>query len=396
MGSPSALIGNPPLNPSDLDIIKGLQKLLIAGTKPPYPPMPPPEQGMPFGTPRPPPAQYRVEGRRPQFIGLASVIIIIMTFVTGLRLAIRAQNAKIVFGKDDLAVAVGTAMALVIPVLFLAQVSYGGMGKHIYDLTYHELYVSHMLGATQTTFLFVSLGVIKISIILLYMRVSGFTSRMWMAVHWFLLSVVVSYCLGSLFVMVFTCSPIGIYFNLRAIGRMQHPLTCIDQSKALAVLSATHVVTDFSLLAIPIALLWKVQMKWTKKLRIWLAGLFGLSSCSFALLRTITQYVVQEPDPTYDTVDMVVYLMLDVTTAVIAASLPVLSVLVTRMQHRYLEYRSSGQRAGRLPLRGDSDPIAMPRRKSHRTSIVDITRLESRSSSDVEDIHIDNITPQKR
>ena len=130
------------------------------------------------------------------------------------------------------------------------------------------------------------------------MRMSGFTSKKWMAIHWTLLTVLTLYCLGGFFVMLFTCSPAGIYWDLRRQGRLSQSLSCIDQSKALAVLSAVHVCTDFSLLVIPVALLWRVQMKWTRKLRIWLAGIFGLSSCAFALLRTITQYVAQAPDPT--------------------------------------------------------------------------------------------------
>ena len=130
------------------------------------------------------------------------------------------------------------------------------------------------------------------------MRVSGFTSRKWMVIHWTLLTVVTLYCLGAFFVMLFTCLPAGAYWDLRRLGRMSSGLTCIDQSKALAVLSAVHVCTDFSLLVVPVALLWRVQMKWTRKLRIWLAGIFGLSSCVFALLRTITQYIAETPDPT--------------------------------------------------------------------------------------------------
>ena len=136
------------------------------------------------------------------------------------------------------------------------------------------------------------------SIVLLYMRISGFTSRKWMVVHWSLLVIIALYCIAAFFVQLFVCRPTGIYFNLISIGKLAQAPGCVDQSKALAILSGVHVATDFSLLIIPIALLWRVQMKWTKKLRIWLAGIFGLLSCSFALLRTIVQYRNTNPDPT--------------------------------------------------------------------------------------------------
>ena len=83
-----------------------------------------------------------------------------------------------------------------------------------------------------------------------------------------------------------------------------------------------------------------------------------------------------------DVLDVMSYLLLDITTGLIAASLPVLSVLVTRIQSQYREYRSSSRKGRQIPLRGDSDPTL--RRTPHRTSVVGITRLESRSSSETE------------
>ena len=46
-------------------------------------------------------------------------------------------------------------MALVVPSLLLAQISFGGMGKHIYDCTYHELYVSHLVQPIMHSFVLV-------------------------------------------------------------------------------------------------------------------------------------------------------------------------------------------------------------------------------------------------
>lgn len=130
------------------------------------------------------------------------------------------------------------------------------------------------------------------------MRISGFTSRTWNLIHYTLLISTTLYCIGTLLLMLSTCLPTGIFFNIRRLGRLHDGLVCIDQSKGLAVLSAVHVVTDFALLGIPVVLLWKVQIGWVKKVRIGLAGIFGLGSCVCALLRTVTQYIRTTPDPT--------------------------------------------------------------------------------------------------
>ena len=113
MAPPSALIGDPPLSNDDLDIIKGFQHLFIAAARvdkatPKLPPLPPPEQGFPFGAIRPPPGQYRIETRVSNYTAAASITIIVMVLFTGSRLALRAQNAKRLMGGDDVAITIGT------------------------------------------------------------------------------------------------------------------------------------------------------------------------------------------------------------------------------------------------------------------------------------------------
>lgn len=106
MAPPSALIGEPPLTDDDTTIVRGLQMwglsvMKLEGKLHGPTPLLHPEKG--FKTPpfRPPPGEYHFETRRPRFLAGACVAIIVMVFITGTRLAIRARSPKLHFGKDD-------------------------------------------------------------------------------------------------------------------------------------------------------------------------------------------------------------------------------------------------------------------------------------------------------
>ena len=73
---------------------------------------------------------------------------------------------------------------------------------------------------------------------------------------------------------------------------------------------------------------------------------------------------------------MTSYVLLDVTTGLIAASLPVLSALVTRIRHKYHDYRFPGRNGDDRQLEGKSSPRHLP-------IAVVIARLGSGSSSEM-------------
>lgn len=83
------------------------------------------------------------------------------------------------------------------------------------------------------------------------------------------------------------------------------------------------------------------------------------------------------------------YLLLDITTGVVAASLPVLSILIVRMQKGCLDYRSSGRKGGEIPLRSDEGgAYAMSMRRSDRALAFGATKLvgaDESLGSDVDD-----------
>ncbi|KAI4282101.1 MAG: hypothetical protein L6R38_003185 [Xanthoria sp. 2 TBL-2021] len=122
----SALIGRPPLTDSDYWIVKGNQ-LLSGKTNLD------PSKGLKIPPLRPSPDQYRFESRGPAIMAVSSVVIVIMFSVTMARFMLRKFIKELRFGLDDW---------LMVPAL-ICGVKYSGNGKHIYDVTYHELYMNN-------------------------------------------------------------------------------------------------------------------------------------------------------------------------------------------------------------------------------------------------------------
>lgn len=154
----SALLGQPPATPDDYWIARSL--LLSAGLT-----NVDPSQGAKIRLSRPPPHQYRFETRAPSIIAGSAVSIVIMVVITVTRLLIRCFDGGVQFGADDWLIIPGVVcilavffstlnaldwlightcpqtLAVVWPCLNIAIAHYGGAGKHIYDVTYHEIYM---------------------------------------------------------------------------------------------------------------------------------------------------------------------------------------------------------------------------------------------------------------
>ena len=339
MSRPSALVGQPPATDEDYWIVRGLDLLVATlleikqpGSSAALPPIQP-EMGALIPPPRPPPELYRFETRGPQYVAGAVVGIVIALLITGVRLAIRIRNVKLYFGADDCFIILGVVskyprkrtvkemliclqlLAVVDFSLTLALHSYAGAGKHIYDCTYHEVYMYYMVGCilhlhtditdqhlqigiTQIVFFYLASAVVKMSIVFFYMRLSGLASKGWRIAHWTLIVILALFCVAAILGQVFQCRPAGVSWNLIRMGHLPSPPKCYDESTFIMGLNIIHILTDFALLVAPIVMLWKVQMKVSIKLRIWIVGVVGVTSCVFSVIRTISQFRSNTTDPT--------------------------------------------------------------------------------------------------
>lgn len=198
-------------------------------------------------------------------------------------------------------------MALTIP-----AVTRGGVGKHLWDITYMEFFwyfkvkqtleyvmkfvseiadaccLPQLAGIKQVVF-YVTAGLIKISITLFNRRLTGLTSDKWLYAHNIFLFLVVSYTVLALFINVFQCKPAGSQYDLIEYGQLKNPTKCLDESILNNTFLICHVIFDFALLSVPLILLFKMKMTTSRKIRLGFLFSIGSISCIGSAMRLATK-----------------------------------------------------------------------------------------------------------
>jgi hypothetical protein len=298
----SAFFQQPPKTEDDYWIARSL--LLPTGLKLD------PKKGIKLGPPRPPPDLYHFETKGPGVIAGSTVCIVIMVSITFTRLLLRWFKASVRFGADDWLIIPGLVscsvyhlilmlaiddlflrqiLAVAWPALQIAMVQYGGAGKHMYDVTYHEFYMVNWLGSIAKMDFFVAVGIIKMSIVVFNIRLTGLSSHKWLIAHWTFFGLLLAYTLAAFFMNVFQCNPPSANFDSIAAGKLPIAAKCLSENRLGTILSSLHVAMDFCLLAVPIIVLWKVQMDWAKKIRLYIIFSLGAISCIGSVFRQLAQ-----------------------------------------------------------------------------------------------------------
>lgn len=112
-------------------------------------------------------------------------------------------------------------------------------------------------------------------------------------------------------------------------GKLAQPAKCWSTLVVANALSVIHVVMDFVLLLTPMVVLWKVQLNKNTKIRLFIVFSMGSLSCLASVLRELAQKSISK-DITYGYTDLLAWTVVDLTLAVVVASLPVVSALIPK------------------------------------------------------------------
>ena len=210
---------------------------------------------------------------------------------------------------------------------------------------------------------YIAQGFIKLSITSFNMRLTGLSSRKWMYAHWAFFGIIAAFTIASVFLVTFQCVPVVAGFDSIATGKLETAPKCLTEAQVNHPLSIWNTVMDFMLLSVPVLVLWKVQIPWSTKIRLFLLFSVGAVCCFATVLRQVAQQRLKS-DPTCtvfptalrprytdlspDNYTALVYWSLvDLAMSLIVASLPVLSSvlpgcgLATRKSNRPSGYSSS-------------------------------------------------------
>ena len=115
---------------------------------------------------------------------------------------------------------------------------------------------------------------VKTSLIYIFIRLwSPYRGKV-IALYAFLVFIMLYYTI-ILFVKVFTCNPVRLYWEVN-----RHDGTCLNRSAIIVTDSVISVITDLAILIFPIVLTWTLHMSVSKKLHV--IAILGAGSIAIA------------------------------------------------------------------------------------------------------------------
>lgn len=166
------------------------------------------------------------------------------------------------------------------------------------------------------------------SIALFNIRLTSLTTWLWKTVNWTFFVICTAYTFAALFLNVFKCTPQYASFNLLRIAESGKVPKCLSVNHMNSILRL-NLALDFTALAIPVMVIWKVQMSWKKKARIFGLLSIGLLACIASVMTLISQYTL-EKDPLWNYTTLLAWIMVELVISLTAACAPTLAYLLPR------------------------------------------------------------------
>ncbi|KAF4620234.1 hypothetical protein G7Y89_g14586 [Cudoniella acicularis] len=179
-----------------------------------------------------------------------------------------------------------------------------------------------------------TIGFTKVSVILLYRRLFG--SEKWFShMTSVVLPLIVIWALGFSFTLIFQCSP--IHFSWHVPEMFLAPY-CIKFLEFYLALPITDIITDIIVLAMPIPMVWKLQLPLKQKCAVGGMFLLGALVCAASITRLAIfeadLHTFGSMDETYEAADSIVWTYIEASLAVVSACLPTLRPLFQKQTRK--------------------------------------------------------------
>ncbi|KAK7722958.1 hypothetical protein SLS57_004814 [Botryosphaeria dothidea] len=244
------------------------------------------------------------------------------------RLAIRTCVVSN-FGPDDWFIIAAMTFTIVMAAMMMLQVHHG-LGKHVWE-------VSDMEQMDLSKYLYVSVifyngavGLVKISILLQYIRVFA-TKKMQTACR-IVLTLNSMFTIETVIISVFDCTPIPFFWDKTIKGGH-----CVDFGAMWFSHASVNIAFDLIIVILPMPVI--NSLKLPRRQKIALMGIFALGAFASvtSILRLQSIYNVSySHDITYDNVGAALWSAVEINTAIICASLPTFKAVVNKIFPRLL------------------------------------------------------------
>ncbi|KAI9926674.1 hypothetical protein ASPWEDRAFT_722856 [Aspergillus wentii DTO 134E9] len=222
-------------------------------------------------------------------------------------------------GADDWTILASCVFAETVSIQMIIVCEWA-FGKHASDLSNNDLMIKTLKLYFVAQILYkINIGLTKISILLLYIRL--FIRRWFVITCWTWVGIVVAFTVGTVFSSIFQCTPVQYAFNKSIPGAG----TCLNLTAFWYANAAFNILSDFVIIALPVPIISKLQLP--LKSKIALCGLFavGIFVCITSILRITTLNIATTHlDTTWNSIGSSMWTVIESNLGIICACLPAL------------------------------------------------------------------------
>ncbi|KAK3319594.1 hypothetical protein B0T19DRAFT_269382 [Cercophora scortea] len=278
-----------------------------------------------------------MQSRATTIYGFMGAFVPLAFMAVCLRLYTRFKFAKI--GGDDIAITIGFVGYTGLMIATIYAVKYG-LGLHIWDVPMETGVSMQKCGFTSQVLYPSSLGAIKLSIILFLLRVlpadNGWTKPLYGLAGW-----VVASESAFTIALFLQCRPINFYWDKTVEG------SCFDQPKFYYVDAALNMTTDIVILSLPWFIFRNLNLSKRKKYELLLICSVGVFTLISSIVRLpYLHNLNQSLDPTWDVVDICIWSIAELGSAITLSSVPAIRPLIVHHFPRYMGTLLKGSTGG--------------------------------------------------
>ncbi|EAW13620.1 putative plasma membrane protein Pth11-like [Aspergillus clavatus NRRL 1] len=221
-------------------------------------------------------------------------------------------------GSDDWTILVSCGFAEIVSIQMIIICGWA-FGKHTDDMPKELLLKTLKLYFVAQILYKINIGLTKISILLLYIRL--FVHRWFLLICWVWIGIIVSFTLGTVFSSIFQCTPVQWAFDKSIPGGGK----CINMTAFWYANATFNILSDLVLIALPIPVVIKLQLP--HKSKIALCGIFavGIFTCITSILRITTlNLATNHLDTTWNSIGSSMWTVIESNLGIICACLPAL------------------------------------------------------------------------
>ncbi|KAL4888674.1 hypothetical protein BDV59DRAFT_136298 [Aspergillus ambiguus] len=277
-------------------------------------------------------------------MGVSIAIAVLQILIVAARFCARYVQ-RVACALDDYLIIPALIASLGQSALYIVLLKVGSLGYHLdYVKQTPEKLVALQKGlfANQILDFPFTVTPAKISILLFYVRI--FNTPKFRVLAGIVGFIVLGHGIGVFFAAIFQCSPVQFAWDKTIEGG-----SCFDQQAFYRYVSPPNILTDVLILIMPLPLIWRLHTRMTQKLA--LTGVFilgGLGTVASILRMTIFFQENALSDPTWTSVNLGIWTVLEGGIIIIAACLPSIWPLILRiLPHAPMSKQTSQNRGNR-------------------------------------------------